>query len=307
MRRLMMLLAAAVITVGAYWWWGPQPPVEVVALQPQIRIEQPASRVLQGRELTRQELLAALAWAPAQGVNGIPWGPLFQVGSKGMFPLEILLHYQPILFLEDCLAKYENEVGGYTSTFFKQERIAGKLKPLEKLDVHFREQPFSVHMKWLEGAQLASAVLYVEGENNDDMLAKPRFIPIPVSRKKDGPDAKASSRYTIDQFGIYLGAKRTVAAMRDAQRRGELYVRYEGVFKVPELNNRPCYKFVRSPYVPLEEEGVNELTIFIDQDTGMQLGSVLKDDKGELIASYFFADIQVNPEFKTNQFQRSGL
>jgi hypothetical protein len=295
------------MATGAWWWWGPQPPVEVTELQPQTRVVQPAPRVLQGKELTRQELLAALAWVPGQGVGSIPWMPLFQVGSKGLFPLEILLHYHPILFLEDCLARYENEVEGYTTTFYKQERIAGKLKPLEKLDIHFREEPFSVHMKWLEGAHLAQSVLYVEGENNGNMLAKARFIPIPVSRSKDGPDAKASSRYTIDQFGIYLGAKRTVTAMRDARRRGELHVRYEGLFKVPELNDRPCYKFVRSPYRPLEEEGVNELTIYIDQKTGMQLGSVLKDDQGELLASYFFADIQVNPEFKANQFQRSGL
>jgi hypothetical protein len=306
MRRLMMLLAAVVMAAGAWWWW-PQPPAEVVLLQPQTKVEQPAPRVLQGKELTRQELLAGLAWAPGQSWASIPWGPLYQVGSKGLFPLEILLHYQPILFLEDCLARYEDEVSGYTATFLKQERIAGRLKPLEKLDIHFREQPFSVHMKWLEGAQLAHSLIYVDRENDGEMVVRPRFVPIPVSRAKDSADAKATSRYTIDQFGIYLGAKRTVAAMRDAERRGELHIRYEGLFRVPELNNRPCYKFVRGPYVPLEEEGVNELTIFIDQQTGMQLGSVLKDDKGELIASYFFADIQVNPEFKTNQFQRSGL
>jgi hypothetical protein len=140
------------------------------------------------------------------------------------------------------------------------------------------------------------------------MLAKPKALPfLTVSREKDGADAKASGRYTIDQFGIYLGTKRTVARMRDARARGQLHVRYEGIYKVPEVNNRPCHKFVRSPYVPLEEEGVNELTFYIDQETCLQVGSVLKDPDGELIASYFFADIQLNPEFKQEQFTKRGL
>jgi uncharacterized protein DUF1571 len=305
MRRLMVLLAGAVAGIAAWYWWGPQPPAQVVPLGKQERVEQRAPLVLTEKGRTRQELLAALACAPGQGLNSIPWSPLFQVGSKGLFPLEILLHYEPILFLEDCLARYEDEVTGYATTFLKQERIQGKLQPLEKVDVHFREEPFSVHMKWLEGARLAAAALYVEGQNNDMIIVRPRLLPFTtVSRVKDGADAKSSGRYTIDQFGIYLGTQRTVQSMRDAQKRGDLHVRYEGLYKVPELNHRACHKLIRSPYHPVEEEGVNELTLYIDQETGLQLGSVLKDVKGELIASYFFTDIQINPEFSREQFQK---
>lgn len=306
MRRFAIAVILAAAGIGAYYWWQGQP-AELVPLQAQQKVESAPVVVLSSSERTRQELLGTLAMMPGQGWAALPWMPLVQAGSNGYFPLDFLLHHHPAAFLESCLRKYEDEINGYSATFIKQERIDGKLQTAEKLHVHFREEPFSVYMKWIEGARLAASVLYVEGENNDEMLAKPRFIPIPVSRKKDGADAKATSRYTIDQFGIYLGALRTVTAMRAAEERGALHIRYEGVYKVPELNNRPCYKFVRSPYRPLEEEGVNELTIFIDQETCLQLGSVLKDANGELIASYFFADVRLNPEFKTNQFQRSGL
>jgi hypothetical protein len=307
MRRWIVVLALAVLAIGVYWRWNAGPAQERT-LKDQEKVAPKTLVVLEWKELARQQILAGLAVAPGQGIATLPWAPLVEVGSKGLYPLETLLHYHPIRFLESCLAKYDREVEGYRTTFLKQERIDRKLQPPEKLDVHFREEPFSVHMKWLEGARLALAAVYVEGENDDMMLAKPKALPfLTVSREKNGADAKASGRYTIDQFGIYLGTKRTVAAMRDAQERGELHVRYEGIYKVPELNNRPCYKFVRSPYVPLEEEGVNELTLYIDQETCLQVGSVLKDGKGELLASYFFADIQLNPTFKKDQFTRRGL
>src|SRR5207245_1578533 len=103
----------------------------------------------------------------------------------------------------------------------------------------------------------------------------------------DGAEAKSNGRYTIDQFGIFLGTKRTLANMRKAKERGKLHVTYEGRQKVPQLGDRVCYTFVRTPYDPPEEEGVNELTIYIDEENWLQVGSVLKDVHGHLIAEYF--------------------
>src|SRR5262249_8161213 len=60
----------------------------------------------------------------------------------------------PVAFLKACLARYNREVKGYSLIFQKQERIGGKLEKKELLDVKFREKPFSVYMRWLEGARL---------------------------------------------------------------------------------------------------------------------------------------------------------
>jgi hypothetical protein len=311
MRGWQLLAAAALIGGGTYWWLNRPSDVEVTPLPPEQRVKYKPALVLQGAEMTRQELLACLALAPGQGFPAsYPWTPLHNAGTKGLFPLETLLHYQPLTFLEHCLEKYTGEVKGYRVQFHKRERIAGKLNNPEKLDVHFRETPFSVHMRWLEGAGRASAVLFVRGENNNKMLAKPNTIGLsffPVSRDVDGPDAKAAGRFTIDQFGIGLGTVRTVTSMRAAQRRGQLHVRYEGIYRVPELGDRTCYKLIRSPYVPLEEDALNELTVYIDTETLLQTGSVLRDAKGELLAEYWFREVDLNPTFKDNQFQRSGL
>jgi hypothetical protein len=271
----------------------------------------PKEVVFEHEELLRGELVASLALATPQPFPGsIPWAPMHEIGTKGLYPVDFLMHYHPPLFLEMCLERYKREVRGYSTKFIKRERIGGKLEPLEKLEVHCREQPFSVYMNWLEGAKLAQKVLYVEGENNGKLLARGKGLLAGLgvfAKDVDSAEAKKTGRYTIDQFGPYLGTKRTVAAMHNAEMRGALHVAYQGLYKVPELGDRICHKFVRSPYQPLEEEGVNELTIYIDQENWMQVGSVLRDVHGNLIAEYFFRDLKINPEFKQDQFTRAAL
>jgi hypothetical protein len=149
----------------------------------------------------------------------------------------------------------------------------------------------------------------VKGENNGEMVARLRGLlsPLLVTRDIHGADAKASGRFTIDQFGFFLSTERTLASMYRAQARGALHLRYDGIYKVPELGDRPCYKLVRSPYQPLEEDELNELTLYFDTQTWLQVGSILKNGRGELIAEYYFSNVRLNPEFKKDQFMRGAL
>jgi hypothetical protein len=272
-----------------------------------IRIE-PKQTTFNEKDQLRQDLLAGMTFAPHQPFPGsIPWGPLHEIGTKGV---DFLINYHPTLFLEMCLERYKREVKGYSTRFIKRERINGKLEPMEKLEVLCREEPFGVYMNWLEGARLAQKVLYVKGENNNKLLARGAGLLAwgPVFQKDvDSDEAKKTGRYTIDQFGIFLGTQRTLAAMRKAQERGALHVTYDGIWEVPEFGGRECYKFTRTPYEPVEEEGVNELTIYIDRENWLQVGSVLRDTQGKLIAEYYFRDLKINPEFKADQFTRAAL
>jgi hypothetical protein len=223
---------------------------------------------------------------------------------------EEMLKTRPTDFLQMCLDRYYKEVQGYSCTLEKKERVAGKLRPREIVEAYFREKPFSVFMEWKKGAGKAKRVLYVEGENDGKMVARPAGL-LGVTgtwaKAVDDPDAKASGRYLITQFGIKLGTKRTLDAMLSAKGRNSLHVRYEGIFKVPATGDRPCYKLVRTPYDPPEEQGLNELTVYIDTENWLQVGSILKDTDGNLIAEYFFRDIKIDPTFKPDQFKKSSL
>jgi hypothetical protein len=277
-----------------------------------VKVTDKSGPELKSTDLPRQHLLGGMALATAQPFPGsLPWAPLHEVGTGGLYPVESLIHYQSLLFLEMCLDRYKREVKGYTTKFVKREKLGGKLETQERIDAVFREQPFSVFMSWQEGPRKGQKVLYVAGENNGKLLARGAGFVAGLTGiwEKDihGVEAKQNGRYTIDEFGIYLGTRRTLAALKRAEARGALHFSYHGVFRVLELGDRPCYKFVRTDYDPPEPDGENELTIFIDQENWLQTGSILKDVHGNVIAEYYFRDIKLNPEIKKEQFTRAAL
>jgi hypothetical protein len=213
----------------------------------------------------------------------------------------------PITFLEKCLAHSHKTVHGYTAILYKQERTGGKLHKPEEIRFWFREQPFSVLLDWQKGARRAKRVLYVAGENNGQMLVRPtglilgRFI---VSRDPEGADAQDAGRYSIREFGIKKGTERTLAAWKHARQQKTLHVKYLGVRTLKELDDRPCHVY-RARY-DRPEAGLDELTIYIDKQTLLQVGSILKRD-GKLVATYLFRDIKLNPKFSPDQFTRKAL
>jgi hypothetical protein len=216
-----------------------------------------------------------------------------------------------VAFLEKCMQRYDQlAIQGYSVILHKQERIGGVLQPSEDIECYYREKPFSVFMHWLRGQHKAESALYVEGENGDKMLAKPAgvagiFVKV-VERDVDGEDARQSGRYTMKEFGLKAAVEKTYRDWKAAKDKGMLHVRYLGVRKVREAGSRLCYTLRRTCSVP-EEDGVTEVTIYIDKENWLQVGSVLKGEGGKLIGEYMFRDLRINPEFKPNQFKRSAL
>ena len=265
--------------------------------------------------------LGCLSILPGQSFpGGIPWEAMrgmaiqetriIEERAKSLALVE-LAENDPVEFLQQGLDRYSKEVQGYRCIFDKQEKVNGKLRPKESIRVHFREQPFSVHMEWLKGKDLAYKSLWVRGDNDDLLIVRALFSFGPIKHRKiDADDVKATSRFPVTQFGMYLGAKDTVEYMAKAKAAGKLHVKYLGLERAKEVGNRLCYKFVRTPYdAPegLAKENLNELTIYIDAQTRLQVGSVLKDTNGKLIAEYLFREIELNPKFDENQFTMDAI
>lgn len=260
---------------------------------------------IEGLALVRQQSLAVLAAAPTGGVPGaVPWGSLHSSATEG---LRYVMENHTLHFLQMALDRYDAEIEGYTCILRKNERINGKVQPTERVECKFLEKPFSVWMKWLEGARTCSATLWVQGKNDNLMWARGAgiFKFAVVQRAIDSGDAKLTSRYSIDEFGIRWGTLRAQRSLHEALK-GKLEMRYLGEETVPEVGGRLCHKF-HFKYDPPDEFGLADLTLYFDVTNWLQVGSVLKLEDGNLLAEYFFRDVIINPKFAPNQFEKGAI
>jgi Protein of unknown function (DUF1571) len=212
--------------------------------------------------------------------------------------------------MEKCLERYDQQdIRGYRLIMQKQERIGGRLHPLEVIEVFFRAHPHSVFMHWLKGARRAENLLYVEGENDGKILVHPtgligRLDKV-VALDPEGPEARAAGRFSVKDFGLRNTLQRTLNHWKAVKVEGTLQAEYLGVDKVHELDDRLCYTLRRR--VQPEEDGVTEETLYFDKETWFQVGTMLRGYGGRLMGEYLYRDIQLNPEFKSDQFQPSAL
>lgn len=231
--------------------------------------------------------------------------------------IEDLARKAPVELLRQCLIRYQDaKVSGYTCNFFMHEQVPGRPpKDPEEVECWFKESPYSVMMHWKKGAGLAVASLYVAGECDNKMCVRPanKAAQIAVGlnggfvkRPPDGSEAKESARYLITDFGLRCGTERTYKAWKALHEQGmTLNVVYKGKKAIDELGGRECHIITRYCDPP-EEEGLTDVTLYIDAETWFQLGSVLKSGD-KLIGSYWFRDVKLNPEFDAKQFKPETL
>src|SRR5262249_11210652 len=126
-------------------------------------------------------------------------------------------------------------------------------------------------------------------------------------RDPGGSDARQSGRYPLTEYGLKKATERVLKTWKAARAEGALHVEYLGVQKLKEAGDRECWVLCRSRYNRPENDGVTETTVWIDRETWLQLGSVVRGEGGRLIGEYYFRDIEFNPQFRPNQFEKSIL
>lgn len=232
----------------------------------------------------------------------------------------------PVAMYEACLSRYAKEVKGYTATLDKQERVRGKLHDRELVRVavwgEVPEQPgaepkVKVRMIWDDGAQkdlLGNPVLgalYVAGENNNEMRTwRPSSFIKEMSIDPKATLTRDASRYCIKDGGIYRGMLRTYAAWKQRKEAGTLRAEYLGTRVIDRAGGRLCHVVRRtcaSPEVDsfaLDEaaptdpktaarDGATDITVMIDAERWIQVGTILKRVGGDLLAEYYFRDLEL--------------
>ena len=163
------------------------------------------------------------------------------------FPAE--LGGDPVVFLKKCLERYDREIQSYSLTLRKREKVLGKLKDTEVLDVCFKDRPHSVFFHWKQGSAGSfspKSVLYVEGENENRLKVQLSFLALDLLLSD--PRVKETSRYPITEFGFRKSTQRVYDSWKRAHAEGALHVAYLGLEQRPETGDRPCHVIKRTGY-----------------------------------------------------------
>lgn len=263
---------------------------------------------------------------------------------------DTLAQTDPVGMLAACLTRYQREVkGGVRCTVEKQERVHGEPKhpgmpPVEVIDALIRgdvpdpethKTAIEVLMTWKSGAKSffgseITGTLFSEVRHDGKVVTwRPKAILSALSSPvaPNNPLAKSQSRYCVRDAGLYRSMLRTHEAWKSRQEAGELNVLYLGK-KTPEKIGRECHVITRiCPRVEIDAfeiggtastdpkvvavEGFTEVTIYIDAERWLQVGTELyrtePDGTRVLVGAYYFRDVQLNPGFPPDAFTVEAL
>jgi len=222
----------------------------------------------------------------------------------------------PVGFLEFCIDQYDRSVRDYTCTFTKQELIGEKLSAEQVMRAFFREKPFSVRLEWTKNEDKCSRVLYVADrwvEKGKQMaVVEPGaiarlFIPY-VMRQIDGPEARKSSRRTINQFGVRNSLSLILKYCQIAKEKGILDFEYLGK---GDVDGRETLVFERRlPYTG--EDGPwpdRVLLVHIDEQWLLPSLCLAYSDpeKQNLLGKYMTTDLKLNANLSESVFTKQGM
>jgi len=211
---------------------------------------------------------------------------------------------KPIGVLREAQKRYRQRVMGYTCTFYKQELIDGKLTKRQEVQVKYRENRKSVYMHWTKNPGKARRVIYIEDKWTKDglpaALCQPegsiaRLLVSKILMPINGPDAKAASRRTIDQFGFAnaLGLILKYSVMADGE--GTLKLALKGEAAV---HDRPTYVFERTvPFTGEDGKYPDHVLVYhLDKETLLPVLCESYADlaKTQLLGRYEYANIRLD-------------
>lgn len=255
---------------------------------------------------------------------------------------EKLVRTDPVKMLEACMKRYQREVkSGMTATLHKRERIYGEPKPpaepneeVMRLAVmgdvpdESGSSKVRVRMVWVSGARRSlggtvHGTLYVEelGGGKDKITV---MASLTAQTPVNGLMAKGASRYCMRDAGLYGAMLRSHTVWKKRQDEGLLEWRFVEKRAAPEVGGRECFIVERTcpnPEVdPFEIGGEPNLggrnpeavgsvriRLYIDTERWLQAGSELYRADGRLLGSYYFRDVNLDPNLTNDVFTPEAL
>lgn len=207
--------------------------------------------------------------------------------------IEQLAETDPVALLQMALDNYDASIQDYRATFVKQERIHGRIRKEQVMEVHFRDEPFSVFMHWTENPPRADRMLYVAGRNEGQMLVRPAGLLASLGtlqRDPEGEDVMENTLRPVTQFGFRRSLESLLEVYRLADERGDLQSDFEGY---AEVDGRPVLVLVRT-LPPRDDYPAKTTRIYLDRELLLPLAIEAMNWQDELDSRYIYRDVRLN-------------
>lgn len=204
----------------------------------------------------------------------------------------------PYAILKAMPAAYE-KVEDYTAVFLKQELVKGELLPQETIRFKFKK-PFKVYMGWMEGPHEGREALYVEGENDNQVIGHEGgfFGFITLDMEPTGSMAMRGNRHPITDVGIGRLIQIVTENGERAKKEGVLKLRYLGA---GEAFGRDTHHVEAK--LPAEQGYYGgTIEIWVDAGNGLPIKIKIFGWDGELWESYGYKDLKLNPGLTDAEF-----
>lgn len=213
-----------------------------------------------------------------------------------------------IALLQYAREHYRKRVQDYSATLVKQERINNTLKPVETVDIIFKERPFSVVMSWQKNPGKVDKLLYAEGRYDNKMIVHPTGLLSWLKSARRNPRSKEvrqSSLRTCDQFGFYRSMNSLLQIYTLAQEQGDLRIGYVGKTMV---DKRPCIAMER--LLPAKKKyPYARLVMEFDVEYLVPTAITSYDWQGRLVGRYVYKNLRFNIGLTQDMFttEANGL
>lgn len=260
-------------------------------------------------------IFSVLFSLPETARSRMPHGTAAESAIASHADLVRMAEKDPMELVRWGRAWYEEHVREYRCVLVKQERLGGKLSAVQEIELRYREDPFAVYMLWQTNPDGARRALHMQtGEYFDKhgqklvrvepngalarLFTKDIFLPI------NSDEVRKNSRRTIDEAGF----RATFALLERyngiAAERGVLDLRYGGE---GTIDGRPTFMIVRDlPYQgPAGPYPDARMILHLDQQWLLPVGvfSYADHAEKELLGSYIFSHVELNPGFDATAFQ----
>ncbi len=181
----------------------------------------------------------------------------------------------------------------YTLTFTRVERrgLLQTLRGPETIECKFRRTPFSVYMHWVGQEARYGESVYVEGQADNKVRFVPRrglfgLPPGVTAVDLQTPVTWGESQRPLTDFGLERLMQQTLQPLEDAGSDGILT--YDGLMTLPQTGRTVHHLHLEYPdwmhKAPIQE-------LYIDLQTDLPAGTILKLASGKIDAAYFYENI----------------